>query len=183
MKKNNAGFSLVELIIAIAILTVLTGVGAYGIGQLTGFRAREAADKIASGLKENKIETLGKAKASGKMAFELYKVGNDVFIRTVYDAGMATESYSNPEKINDGKITVWVGEKRGNATFHSTTLRILRESTPFKIYFNRSTGALCDASGADIDYNPVIRVKSGRKEYDVEVISKTGKVISDTQKK
>lgn len=182
MKKNNAGFSLVELIVAIAILTVLTGVGAYGLNQVTGFRAREAADKITSSLKENKIETLGKAKSSGGMAWEIYRDGNDFFIRTVYDAGTGTEYYSNSEKINEGKVTVWVGKKTGGASNWVANYITLTDGNAYRIYFNRSTGALCDASGLAIDFNPVIRVKYGRKDYDVEVVSKTGKVISNTQK-
>lgn len=177
MKKNNAGFSLVELIVAVAMLIVLTGVGAYGISQLTGFRAREAADKITSSLSENKIETLGKAKSSGGMAWEIYRDDRDYYVRTVYDIG-GSEYTGKEEKVNDGNVTVFVGRKVGAGT----SLHAMEDKETYRIYFNRSTGALCDASGASVNYNPVIWVEHGRKSYEIEVISKTGKVISNSRK-
>lgn len=181
MKKNNAGFSLVEVIVAIAMLTILTGVGAYGIGQLTGFRAREAADKITSSITENKIVTLGKAKASGAsggIAWELYEDDGDYFVRTVYDIGLASEYTSAAEQVNDGKVEIWVGNKQpGGSAYHKMTT-----GEVYRIYFNRSTGAVCDQTGATYIYNPYIRVVYGKKVYEIEVISKTGKVISNSRK-
>jgi len=181
MKNNNAGFSLVEVIIAVAMLTILTGVGAYGIGQVTGFRAREAADKITSSITENKIETLGKAKASGAsggMAWELYEEDGDFYVRTVYDIGLTTEHTSDAEKVNDGKVIIWVGNRQpGGSASHK-----LSAGEVYRIYFNRSTGAVCTAVGDTYVYNPYIQVSYGRKTYEIEVISKTGKVISNSRK-
>lgn len=178
MKNNNAGFSLVELIVTLAMLTILTAVGAYGIGQLTGFRARETADAITSSITENKIATLGKAKASGAMAWELYKKDGDFYVCTVYDAGMASESRSEAKQVNDGKVNVFIGKKVSG----SPVVEEMADDEVYHIYFNRSTGAVCDSSGASVDYNPFIKVTYGQKEYEIEVISKTGKVLSNSRK-
>lgn len=178
MRKDNAGFSLVELIVALAMLIILTGVGAYGIGQITGFRARETADKIASSITENKIETLGKAKSSGGMAWEIYKKDGDYFVRTIYDIGLTTEYAGVAEQVNDGRVDVWVGTKQvGGSARH-----VMAENEVYRIYFNRATGAVCNATGATINHNPYIVVSYGNKDYDIEVISKTGKVLSNSRK-
>lgn len=178
MRKNNTGFSLVEVIIAIAMLTILTGVGAYGIGQVTGFRAREAADKITSSITENKIETLGKAKTSGGMAWEIYEEDGDFYVRTLYDLGSGAAYSGASEKVNDGKVDVWVGSK----TPTSSSLMKMGTGTTYRIYFNRATGAVCNSSGGSVSANPYIKVVYGRKDYEIEVISKTGKVISNSRK-
>lgn len=178
MRKNNTGFSLVEVIIAIAMLTILTGVGAYGIGQVTGFRAREAADKITSSITENKIETLGKAKSSGGMAWEIYEKDGDFYVRTLYDLGSGASYSGASEKVNDGKVEVWAGSK----TVGGYSLDKMETDETYRIYFNRATGAVCDSSGASLTYDPYIKVVYGRKEYDIIVISKTGKVISNSRK-
>ena len=184
MKKNNAGFSLLEVIVVVAMLAILTGVGVYGIGQLTGFRARETADEITSSLSKNKIETLGKAKSSGGMAWEIYRDGKYTYVRTVYDAGTGSEYYSNSEEVNKNNIKINIGLRRYNNdhTASATSWQELNDGEAFRIYFNRSTGALCTASGGVMDRNPIIQIKYGRKQYEVEVVSKTGKVISNSRR-
>ncbi len=178
MRKDNAGFSLVELIVVLAMLIILTGVGAYGIGQITGFRAREAADKITSSITENKIETLGKAKSSGGMAWELYEDDGDYFVRTIYDIGLGTQYEGAAEQVNDGKVEVWVGNKQaGGSVRHK-----MAADEVYRIYFNRATGAVCDSTGATATKNPYIVVSYGSKDYEIEVIAKTGKVVSNSRK-
>ena len=176
MKNNNAGFSLLEVVIVVAMITILAGSGLYGIGQLTGFRARETADEITSSLTQNKIETLGKAKSSGSMAWELYKDGKYLYVRTVYDAGTGSEYYSNLTEVSKNDLAVFVGTKA------QSELTQLGDGDSYRVYFNRSTGALCNSDGSVMDSNPVIQVRYGLKEYEVEVISKTGKVISNSRR-
>ena len=197
MKNNNAGFSLLEVVIVVAMITILAGSGMYGIGQLTGFRARETADEITSSLTQNKIETLGKAKSSGSMAWELYKDGKYLYVRTVYDAGTGSEYYSNLTEVSKNDLEVYVGTRsHGAGGGSSTNLSQLTDGDSYRVYtginqwdeewengyFNRSTGALCNSDGSVMNRNPVIQVRYGLKEYEVEVISKTGKVISNSRR-
>lgn len=179
MKRNNAGISLVEIVIVVAILAILTGTGLYSISQLTGFRAREAADKVASSLTENKVATLGKAKKPGGMAWEISRVGDDYFVSDVHDIGGASEYRSNREQINDGNVEVMICEKWPVGDVWMD----IPDGGRYRIYFNRGTGALCNSAGNPVSYNVLVEISSGRKTYDVEVVSKTGKVISDTVRK
>ncbi len=179
MKRNNAGISLVEIVIVVAILSILTATGAYSLSQLTGYRAREAADKVASSLAENKVATLGKAKKPGGMAWELSRVGDDYFVSTVHDIGTGSEYRSEREQINEGKVDVKICEKWSGGPVWMT----LSDGQRYRIYFNRGTGALLNMAGNPAEYDVLLQISSGRKTYDVEVISKTGKVISDTVRK
>ncbi|MBQ8199552.1 MAG: prepilin-type N-terminal cleavage/methylation domain-containing protein [Lachnospiraceae bacterium] len=179
MKRNNAGISLVEIVIVIAILSILTATGAYSLSQLTGYRAREAADKVASSLAENKVVTLGKAKKPGGMAWEISRDGDDYFVSTVYDIGTGSEYRSNREQINEGKVDVKVYEEWSVGSIWIP----INDGRRYRIYFNRGTGALLDMYGNPAEYDVLLRFTSGRKTYDVKVISKTGKVISDTVRK
>ena len=58
-KNNNSGFSLVELIIVIAIMAGV-GVMATSITSLTGRKVRKCADEIVTTLERTRVLTLGK---------------------------------------------------------------------------------------------------------------------------
>ena len=65
MKKNNDGFTIVELIVVIAMLVIFIGAVSVNVGRITRYDPKEGYKKISSALTENKIETLGKAKMTG----------------------------------------------------------------------------------------------------------------------
>ena len=60
--KNREGFSLVELIIVIALMGILVGLSAYGYGYLKLADAKGLANGINSGLSELKSESMAKKK-------------------------------------------------------------------------------------------------------------------------
>lgn len=186
MKKNNAGMSIVEVVVVVAMLAILTGTGLYGIGQLGGFRAREAADTIASSISEARVAVLGKAKSNGDMAWEIYRKDNQYYVRTVYDIS-GTEYYRDEKKIVDGSLSsVEYGLTTAQGpddTAGSGSLTTLTDGGSYRVYFNRATGAVCDASGNSVSTNVYFRVTQGKKDYEVYIISKTGKIVSQTVKR
>lgn len=58
--KRNEGFSLVELIVVIAILAILSTAAITGVGMLGGWRANKCVSLIDGGLKETRTEALAK---------------------------------------------------------------------------------------------------------------------------
>nr|MBQ8252073.1 prepilin-type N-terminal cleavage/methylation domain-containing protein [Lachnospiraceae bacterium]MBQ8252716.1 prepilin-type N-terminal cleavage/methylation domain-containing protein [Lachnospiraceae bacterium] len=172
MKRNNAGMSIVEIVIVVAIIAILAGVGGYGIGQISGFRARECASKIASSLTQNKVKTLGKATKTGNMAWELYRSGNDFYVRTVHNADGA-ESYSDEKNVNDGTLKVGYSDSvSGDPTW-------LNDGENIRLCYDRSSGALCDESGNLTSIKRIV-VNYGAKTYTIELKAMTGKIISNT---
>ena len=183
MKRNNAGVTLVEVIVVVAMIAILAGTGIYGIGQLNGFRAREGADTIANSLTQARVAMLGKAKSNGNMAWEIYCDDKEYYVRTVYNAGASDEYYRDEKKIVDGRVTVTLGTATLDTTDNSitaTSIQTLGEDENFRIYFNRATGAMCSDTGVEMTENRYFRVKQGTKDYDVLVVAKTGKIVSQT---
>ncbi len=57
---NNSGFSLIELIVIIAIMTVMIGISSLSVSLLVGSEARQAADKIGAQLNEVKTGAMSR---------------------------------------------------------------------------------------------------------------------------
>lgn len=61
--KRNEGFSLVELIVVIAILAVLSTAAVMGIGMLSGWRINQCVNYVDGGLKETRTDALSREAA------------------------------------------------------------------------------------------------------------------------
>lgn len=97
MKKNkNAGFSLVEIIVVLAIMAVLVGMSATGISLLFSRDAEKCALEIESGLEKLRTYTMSK---KGNWHMEIKKESSD-YIMTIYrDEGSGAAPY---EQVNLG---------------------------------------------------------------------------------
>ncbi|MGN0485210.1 MAG: Tfp pilus assembly protein FimT/FimU [Lachnospiraceae bacterium] len=72
LQKNDKGFSLIELIVTIAIMAILSVGAVYGISSLTGFYAKQAGELLYQAVSETKVDTMSK--------------GEDVYMK-VYQEG------------------------------------------------------------------------------------------------
>lgn len=174
MKKDNAGVSLVELLIIISIVAVLSGFGVYSMSNITGYRAKECSKKIATSISNNKVLTLGKATSTGNICWELYKKNGDYFVRTVRDAG-SSEYYEETQQVSEGKLDIYYYVSAAGGTVTQTQIT---ETQPLRFCFNRASGAICSSSSPYGAYNLTgIRVKAGTKIYDIALVPATGKVV------
>lgn len=62
-KADNRGMSLVEIIIVIALMTVITGVAGYGISLIGNKPVEECAKKVEMALNRNRTNSMGKLSA------------------------------------------------------------------------------------------------------------------------
>ncbi|MCD8039287.1 MAG: prepilin-type N-terminal cleavage/methylation domain-containing protein [Lachnospiraceae bacterium] len=60
LKNDSRGFSLVEIIIVIAIMAAISGVAGFGFSMVSGKPAEECARKLASAISHGRTVTLGK---------------------------------------------------------------------------------------------------------------------------
>lgn len=173
MKKNNDGFTLVELIVVIAMLVIFIGAISVNIGRLTGYDAKEGYKKISSAITENKIETLGKAKMTGDIYLEIYRDDTDknLYVQTIYN-GRTSKDVVDKTKLN----------KRGRASvsyeLSDGTQKDATSSDPLVICFNRASGAIVDINDSyKVSKLKYIYITAGSYKYTIELVPETGKVI------
>lgn len=73
MKKKNNGFTLVEIIVVVSIMTILLGVMSLSLNAILGFRVQRAANSIGAALDKTKVEAM--SRLVGEMKLEKTKDG------------------------------------------------------------------------------------------------------------
>lgn len=143
--KNNKGFSLIELIIVIAILTVITSASVVGFGYLYKTNVKSCVKKLNGAL--IKTQSYTTAKSAGNKDIGM-KLTCDADGYCVEYKGIAT---LGKEVIASKKVKIRYKDASGNV------LGYVDASHPLEIYFDRSTGGLLpqDTSG---NYIKVIEI-------------------------
>lgn len=176
MKNRNAGFSLIELIVVIAVMVIVAGIGAAWIGNISGYRARECAGKVASTLSGAKIKSLSKQQNTGDAYWELKKGSDGKYYVSTYYPEYSGGGYTLVEE------TAKVG-KTSNLKVTYTDVdgdHEVDSSNPLQLCYDRSTGALYEGSAGTVDKTKnisEIRVSNGARSFKIEIVAKTGKVI------
>lgn len=175
MRKNNAGFSLIELVVVVAVIAVLSVIGVSWISRLSGYRARECASEISTSLTATKVQALSKARDTGDVYWQLERDASDnryyvsVYM-TDYSSGTKnTYLYERKRVSKSGSVSVSY-TSGGSST-------VIDSSTPLKLCYNRNTGAIYDKDTLTIAGVSEINVTNGNRSYKIEIVPVTGKVI------
>lgn len=165
MKRDNRGLSLVELMIVIAILAVVSGIVALGIGVAISKPAEECARKIQQSLEGARVYTMGKQKLSVK-----YYISDG----SVY----AQETITYPNGITKDKNPEKIGAKSTKVTYKMGGTEYNLSAEPLILTFDRSTGGLnaAECSPSGISDEVEILVQRGSTVMKVTLYSLTGKV-------
>lgn len=170
MKQNNNGYSLVEIIIVIAIMAILTGGVFFSIGMVFGANAKTCANDIKNAISQCKVNAMGKSDAT----LEIYR---DSTNQCIYARQWIKESYGwqakEAEKISNAKVYV---------TYTVNGIDYELDGTkPVFIGFNRSSGGFTKATNPNSnmkepDICSGFFVGGGGRKYDIELVELTGKV-------
>lgn len=172
--KDNRGFSLVELIIVIAIMSAFTGVLGYGFSMTNGKPAEECAKKLAAAISHGRTATMGKYKNE----IFVENVGGTIKVREetlIEIKADGTEITSSRESTVGGRgVTVKY------ETDNSGVYKDLGNGKSIKIQYNAGNGWLKktvpdDESG---EYYTGFEISKAGTVWHVDLETMTGKVTA-----
>lgn len=157
--KKNEGFSLVELIVVIAILAVLGAGAVMGVGMLCGWQVKECVSLLDGGLNETRTEALSKQTAY-------------LTISCDEKGSYYMEVTGKPkEKLAGDKITITYTTDAGDEETAITA------EQPLSLSYDRSSGAFLPMKDTDV-YCTAICVRMGEeRSVSIKLIKSTGKHI------
>lgn len=196
MKKDNRGFSIVELIIVIAMMVILIGVMAASISNIFGYRAKECRSKVMTSLDNGRLMTLSKSRGgtclldtNTYLAFVqndadgcnycLTVIEGEIFEVKKISKPKVTLCYSiTPDATSGTPIaSIDLGTKNLSLQTDPGILETARAAAT-KIAYNRQTGAFLPSDQAGTIYVYHFFALAGRYSYGISLHPKTGKVES-----
>lgn len=132
MASKNKGFSLVEMIITIAIISIVT-TGSLVISRRIGYAdTMKAAKTVDSAMDKLRLETMSKDK---RQYMYLYKVDNSIYMKVSSDPDAISAGLdSDSGKKLGSNISISVDDPSG-------TDRLIGDGENISISFTRSSGA------------------------------------------
>lgn len=187
--KNNKGYSLVEIVIVIAIMAVMGAFIFIGVGLLTGQNARECASNISAALGKEKNYSLTRS-ATIDCYMELILEDDGYYIR-YYQPENAVVTGRDPsgavkqddwvlaeeEKIGKKSVKIQCMLDDGSSLFDAEDG--FSEGDSVRIVFDRISGAFKSIVVSGTDYTDTFNhfeIDSGRT-YEIQVYRETGKHV------
>ena len=175
---KNGGFSLVELIIVVAIMAIVVGVIGLSVGTLTGRKTAKCADEIVSTLERARVLTLGKEQ--NQVEFVLTDVSGEYHAQ-IYQGG----TKASDRIVGKDPITIQVYFANDNKAY---SLSELKGTLPYAtatgglhLVFNRASGAFeektCAANDVVKDYCDKIVISNGTRTITITTVGRTGKIL------
>lgn len=180
---KNGGFSLVELIIVIAIMAIVVTVMGLSVGTLTGRKVAKCADEIVSTLERARVLTLGKEQ--NQVEFLLLQDSNGEYHAQIYQSGTKITD----RVIGKEPITIQVYFANDSTPYSLSqlkgTLPYASTSPGLHLVFNRASGAFeektCAAADVVKDYcnKIVISNSDGTRTITIITVGRTGKILKN----
>ena len=172
MEKNNSGFSIVELIIVIAIIAAVLTTAALSVGLVFSANARTCTNDIIGAISECKIATMSAGRGNVRLLLYRDDTGTVFSELQTLEAGSWTTGNNGAEKI--GARRCMVGSTDGGDD-------LPQRDNAWEIYFNRSSGSFLESldSGATATNVWEIYVRGGSKNYHIHLERLTGKTTME----
>ena len=168
MRKDNRGITLVEIMVVIAIMAIVAGVGITGLNLVNGRPAQQCAQKIIYSLERHRTTAMSKVDAS--YTLEVQSSGKTVCVERVSNDRV---SYTTTESE--------IGAKRVKLFYETADGSVVPMTAGMFITFqyDRSSGAFRSITASTGDEVARVIAKSGGREVKVRFVKITGKVYWD----
>ena len=161
-KMNNKGFSLMELMVVIGIMTILASIFTVGFSLVSNKQVDECAKKIQLTLENARTTSMGKK----SMSLKFEESNGRIYVTKTINGTAGTKI-----ELGDGALTVkyTTMDASGN-----TDEKDLDSAALDSVVFNRASGALKPLTG-DV-YLQYITITNNRKTVKVKIDKLTGRV-------
>ena len=169
---TDAGFSLIELIVVVIIMSVLAGSAVIGISQVMRTNVTTAADKLAAVYDGAQYENLY---LDGEVVFRLEYANEqyEAVIMQYTTVGGEQSRELSRETIADGKVTITAVKSDGGEESVSVLM-------PVTIAFDKSSGAMKPTEQGGLVYTYTgIRLQNASKKAEVVLVEHTGRCFVD----
>ncbi|MBQ4069089.1 MAG: type II secretion system protein [Lachnospiraceae bacterium] len=180
-KKNNKGFSLIEIIVALAIMGLCVAGAVSLYSSLSGAKVNSAATKLDSQLSLTRTNTLTK---KGDWILEVNKTSGKYYAILFYDGdGTGLEEFKKVELGDAGSIDIKYTKVIYDATSGTTTKTpgVAIDTVPMKIGYDNGSGACVAVTthGVTNYYVGDITITDGKKTREISITRATGKHYLD----
>lgn len=169
---QNKGFTLVEIIIVLAILAVLAGSAIALTGLIPRRQVQSCTKKMVSQMEKTRTNAISFKDAS----LTLYKTADGVFVEMTVVKNGAAETVQEKLGNADLKIEYKVGS---TGTYTEMGMAAAGNANKLIIRFDRSAGSFKDSSFGGMNLGDActgIRVSKGRFVSELKLVKVTGKI-------
>lgn len=182
-RNRDKGYSLIELIVVIAIMAVVVGLVGMSVTLITGRKVKKCGEEITSTLERAKVLALGKTQ--GQVEFVLREASNGDIYAEIYQ-GSTTEPVNSRLVAESGVLNI-------RATFSDSSVANLgsisgngsyaQDSSGLHLVFNRSTGAFekntSKVGDVEKEYCTDITISNSRRTVKITLVGATGKIVTE----
>lgn len=155
MRRDQRGFSLVELVVVIAVMAVLGTVGVLSFAMVSGRQVTSCTEEVESYINQTKMQALSRASAE----LEIFVKSDGVYVNLSVEG----------RDVKVGKAGIQVKYKTDGGTEVT-----LSDSERLVLSFDRSSGAFSTLNGGSA-YCKEITIESGSHSGKIILIPQTGK--------
>ena len=193
-KSNNQGFSLVELVIVMAIMAIVVTTVGLSISLVSGRKVKKCADEIVSTIERTRVLSLGKDQ--GQVEFILSQDASGDYHVRIYQGSNASDGPILDRVVGKDPIEVKVifsGETEADAV----ELGDIVGNSPHAIHaagegglrliFNRASGAFekgtnaVGGAGGVKTYCDKIVVTGNGRTIEITTVGPTGKILQEVK--
>lgn len=174
--KNHKGVSIIELVVVLAILSVLTGVTIFSVGLLSGWKLTKCTKSMETGLAATKAAALSRNRLD--TASDEQKAQN-VEMRISNENGrLVLGVYREPDRVvGDRSISLTYVTKKGAQEYRE----LLKNGETLTLTFDRSSGAFLPVGtrdGEDV-YCTGLLLERREKTRTIVLVPVTGKFYTE----